>query len=113
MKTVADDGSSEIVELKTKTTLNNYSGFTYAVRGLGIATYSVFQKDTTSPNAVVITTSVNDPQNVGFQTEVNKILSTIEILKISPLSLPFSYCHTKETDSMIEGRNYLWEHQSY
>ncbi|MDO8269660.1 MAG: hypothetical protein Q7T54_03255 [Candidatus Levybacteria bacterium] len=81
LKKVIADGTSEIIEPKKSMMLNNYPGFTYKIRGLGEATNYVLQKDILSNYAILITTSVNDPQNVGFQKEVDKTLSTLEILK--------------------------------
>lgn len=75
------DGISELVEAKKPIKLNNYSGFSYAVRGLGVSTYWVIQKDASSPYAVRISTLVSDPENVGFQKEVDMILSTLELHK--------------------------------
>lgn len=81
LKTATEDGTSQIIDPKKAISLHSYQGFTYSMRGLGISKEYVFQKDTNSPYAVHISTSVNDPQNVGFQTDVDTILSTFEILK--------------------------------
>lgn len=78
---ITADGTSELTEAKKQVTLNEYPGFTYATRGLGEASNYVFQKDSNSDNAVLITTLVSDPGNLGFQDEVDKIISTIEIFK--------------------------------
>lgn len=75
------DGTTEIIKGKEATTLNNYRGFTYTVRSLGEHQYYVVQKDENSPYAVVITTLVADPQNVGYQKEVDAIFSTLALLK--------------------------------
>lgn len=75
------DGTSQVVTPKAPATLNNYPGFSYELRGLGTFENQVFQKDTNSNNAVLITTLVADPGNLGFQQEVNEILSTLQILK--------------------------------
>jgi hypothetical protein len=79
-QTIAD-GSSEIIQPQKNIVLNKYPGFTYTIRSLGQATYYALQKDLQSNYAVLVTTSVNDPQQIGFQTEVDKTLSTLEILK--------------------------------
>jgi hypothetical protein len=81
IQTATADGLSEIVEPKKKITQNSYPGFTYTLQGLGEAKFYVLQKDASSNYAVVVTTSVMDPQNVGFQQQVDKILATLEILK--------------------------------
>lgn len=75
------DGTLEVIEPKKSITLNGAPGFTYKTRGLGEAEYYVVQKDANSQNAVVITTSVNDPENVGYQAEVDAALSTVQLLK--------------------------------
>lgn len=75
------DGTSEVVKAKMSTTLNNYPGFSYTLRGLGIFETIVVQKDSNSDNAIVINTMVADPTNVGFQKQVDATLSTLQILK--------------------------------
>lgn len=75
------NGTSEVVKSKNAIVFNNYSGFTYSLRGLGVSEYTVLQKDTNSSNAIVITTLVADPTNVGFQRQVDDILSSLQILK--------------------------------
>lgn len=81
LKQTTSDGTSVVVKSKKSIVFNNYPGFTYAVRGQGEATTYVLQKNSASNYAVVITTMVSDPENVGYQTEVDKTLSTIDILK--------------------------------
>lgn len=81
IKTTTADGTLKIIEPKKSITINNYPGFTYSTQGLGEAKYYVLQKDSSSKNAVVITTAVMDPKNVGFQKEVDKTLSTLQLLK--------------------------------
>ncbi len=75
------DGTSEIIQPKAAVTVNNFRGFSYEVRGLGSATNIVIQKDANSKNALLITYAVSDPQQNGYQTAVEAILSTIELLK--------------------------------
>jgi DNA-binding ferritin-like protein (Dps family) len=75
------DGTSELIEPKTATTLNTYEGFTYKMRGLGESKYIVVQKDSSSSYALNITMAVNDPEKIGYQVEVDSILATVELLK--------------------------------
>ncbi len=75
------DGTSTVTVPAKGVTISSYSGFTYSMHGLGETKYYVLQKDSRSTNAVLIATLVSDPQNVGFQKDVDKILSTLEILK--------------------------------
>jgi len=75
------DGTIEVTQPKTATTLQSYPGFTYEVRGLGSSTHLVVQKDGESNNAVDITFLVADPEGVGFQGEVDRVLSTLELHK--------------------------------
>lgn len=75
------DGTLQVTEEKTPITIKEYPGFRYKMRGLGEGTYYVIQKDTDSKNAVVITYMVADPENVGFQSEVDQMLLTINLLK--------------------------------
>lgn len=75
------DGTSEIVEAKKSITQNSYPGFKYSLRGLGIAQYLVLQKNPSSNNAVVITYSVSDPEQKGYQKDVNAVLASLQLLK--------------------------------
>jgi hypothetical protein len=81
IKQATADGTSEVIEAKTSITFNKYPGFSYTLRGLGTSEYIVVQKDSNSDNAIVITYLVADPTNVGFQKQVDDILSTLQILK--------------------------------
>jgi hypothetical protein len=81
IKTSTADGTIKIIEPKKNITINTYPGFTYKTRSLGEAKYYVLQKNSTSPYAVVITTSVSDPENIGFQKQVDQILSSMTLLK--------------------------------
>lgn len=75
------DGTSQVVKPKTAMNLNGYSGFSYSMRGLGESNNLVLQKDSNSPYAVNIIYAVYDPQNVGFQNEIDAILKTLQIQK--------------------------------
>lgn len=81
IKNATADGTTEIIEDKKPTQYNKYPGFTYKLRGLGEFQYIVMQKDTQSDHAVVITVLIADPQNIGFQKEVDQIINTLQILK--------------------------------
>ncbi len=74
------DGTLQITSPKKAMTINGHPAFTYTARGLGEATYIVVQKDASSQNALSISYLVSDPQNVGYQSEVDAILSTIDLL---------------------------------
>lgn len=75
------DGTSEIVEAKTSTTQNGYPGFHYSIRGLGVSENFVLQKDANSLYAVLVTYAVSDPEQRGYQNEVEAALSTLTLLK--------------------------------
>jgi hypothetical protein len=75
------DGNSTVIKPKEATTLNGYPGFTYRVRGLGEYDYIVIQKTPASQYALVITYIAPDPENKGYQKEVDATFSTIELLK--------------------------------
>lgn len=81
IKKLTADGTVSIVTPKESVKIGKYSGYRYVARGLGDATYYVIQKDSSSQNAVLITTLVADPQKVEYQKEVDSILSSIQILK--------------------------------
>ncbi len=75
------DGTSEVVEPKKSIIQNEYPGFSYALRGLGTSKNLALQKDDKSNYAEVITYAVSDPKQNGYQNEVNKVLSSIKLLK--------------------------------
>ena len=73
------DGVSEVLVAKQSIVLNGNPGFSYSLRGLGSSTVVVVQKDENSPNALVITYLVADPENVGYQEEVTAILNSLQL----------------------------------
>lgn len=75
------DGNVEVIETPKPFTQNGYSGFTYTTINLRSSQHIALQKDSESNFAVSITKSVEDPRNMGYKTEVDTILSTIELLK--------------------------------
>lgn len=81
IETTTKDGTLEVIQPKKTMTLNGYPGISYATRGLGEANYIIAQKNPSSQNVVVVTMAISDPQNVGYQKEVDTMLSTLEILK--------------------------------
>lgn len=81
IKTSTENGMQEIIKPKATASFNNYPGFSYTLRGLGETTYTAIQKDTNSDNAVIISTLVADPENKGYQAEVDTTLNSITLLK--------------------------------
>lgn len=81
IKSMTADESIEVTQPKKQVTLNGYNGFSYKIRGLGESSYLALQKDANSQFAVSITYMASDPENVGYQKEVDAILSTLELLK--------------------------------
>lgn len=81
IENLTTDGTIELIESKEKIEINNFPGYTFRIRGLGEHQYYVVQKDETSDLGTIIATSVSDPTNAGFQTEVNAVLSTLDLLK--------------------------------
>ena len=75
------NGMSELTQPKKTVTLNDYSGYTYEIRGLGTSTYLVLRKDPNSDFAVSVTSLVADPEQKNYQKEVDAILSTLELRK--------------------------------
>ena len=71
----------ELVKPKAKIVLNNYSGFSHTVQGLGIHEIIILQSPYSKNDFVEIFNSTNDPTNQGFSTEVSQILSTFAFLK--------------------------------
>jgi len=74
-------GTSELVKDKTPITVGAHSGYEYTIRSLGESTYTVLQKDSNSPYAVSISRLVADPEEVGYQKEVDAIFQTLQFLK--------------------------------
>jgi len=75
------DQMGELLTGKKAVSVNGYSGFTYTIRSLGESTHYVLHKDNNSQYGVDITYLVADPQKVGFQKEVDSIISSIKFLK--------------------------------
>ncbi len=75
------DQMGELLTGKKAVIVNGYPGFTYTIRTLGASTYYVLRKDAKSQYGVSISYLVADPQNVGFQKEVDGVISSIEFLK--------------------------------
>lgn len=73
------DGTSRLVQPKQAVVINGFPGFSYAIEGLGTANYIVLQKNAESDSAVSITYLVADPQQLGYQAELDAILSTVEL----------------------------------
>lgn len=81
IKTSTQDGTMAVIEPKSPVTLNGYNGFTYTLRGLGASKYMVVQKNVDSKYAVSIVSAVDDPENLGYQAEVDSIFSHMSLLK--------------------------------
>lgn len=75
------DGTSEIIEPKRSITQNGYLGFQYSIRGLGTSQNIILQRDTSSRYAVIITYAVSDPENRGYQKELEAVLSSFTLIK--------------------------------
>jgi hypothetical protein len=75
------DGTSEIMQPKTALSLNKYPGFTYELKGLGSSTTVLLQKTLQSNQALSVTYIVADPQNKGYQADVDAVLATVKLLK--------------------------------
>ncbi|MFZ1721122.1 MAG: hypothetical protein WAU07_01325 [Microgenomates group bacterium] len=75
------DGTSEILEVKKSITLNGNPGFQYSIRGLGVSQNLILQKDADSDYAVVITYAISDPQQRGYQEEIDLMLASLKFTK--------------------------------
>jgi hypothetical protein len=75
------DGTGELTSGKKAVVVGGSPGFTYTIRSLGESIHYVLQKDANSQYGVDITYLVADPQKVGFQKEVDSIISSIKFLK--------------------------------
>lgn len=81
IKESTSDGTSQIINPKKEINQNSYPGFYFSIHGLGDSQNLVIQKDKKSNNAVIITYLVSDPQNKGYQKEVDLVLKSIKLLK--------------------------------
>lgn len=81
IKNATADGTLEVTEGKKGFSIKNYPGFGFKMRGLGESQYYVLEKDATSTQAVLITSLVADPGNLGFQKQVDDSLNTLQLLK--------------------------------
>jgi hypothetical protein len=81
IKTSTSGGTAELTRAKEAVTVNGYPGFRFTIRGLGEAEYLVLQTTPASTFAVMITTSINDPEQKGYQREVDTIISTVDLHK--------------------------------
>lgn len=78
---ITADGTTQITEGKKQIMLNGQPAFTYQSRGLGESQTYVVKKDNNATNVLIISTLVADPNNVGYQAEVDAMLETVEVLK--------------------------------
>ncbi len=81
IKDATENGMQEVIKPKAAASFNNFPGYSYTLRGLGETTYTAIQKDSSSKNAVIISTLVADPENKGYQAEVDATLNSITLLK--------------------------------
>lgn len=81
IKSLTADGTAQVVEQSKLTTLNKFPAYTFSIRGLGESQYVVAQKDGKSTSAIVITSMVADPTSVGFQSQVDSTLNSVQLLK--------------------------------
>ncbi|HVT01350.1 MAG TPA: hypothetical protein VHE53_03920 [Patescibacteria group bacterium] len=75
------DGTTKLTEPKKAITQNGYPGFSYSLQDQGESQNIVLEKDHNSKNAVFISYSINDPEQKGYQEEVNAILASLKLLK--------------------------------
>jgi len=81
--------NGDILNPKTKTSINGLGGYTFTAQGLGIHKYTYLQ----SPDktwTVKIIDSTNDPSDQGFEETVNKILSTFKFTDDSKSSQSYT-----------------------
>lgn len=76
-----DSGTAEVVQPKTAITYGMYRGYSFEMKGFGDAKYLLLQNSPNSEDALLVTMSVMDPQSRGYQTEVDSILKSIELLR--------------------------------
>lgn len=72
------DGISVIARGKQPITVSEYDGFSYVLDGLGTYTKNFIMKDSAN-RALQLEYLVEDPTNIGFQQQVNQILSSVNI----------------------------------
>lgn len=72
--------TSDLIKDKEEILINNQPAYSFILRGLGEHQYYSVSK-TNSEHVIVTASNVSDPGNLGFQEEVNAILTTLEILR--------------------------------
>lgn len=75
------DGSAELMQAKLAAVINGYPGFSYELSGFGGSEYLLIQKNSESDFALSITFLVSDPQQRGYQMELDSILSSLKLNK--------------------------------
>lgn len=81
IKEATADGSSQVSQSKKAITIDTYPGFSYSLKGVGSSQNFILQKDGASPYAVILTYAVNDPDQKGYQKEVEAVVSSLKLLK--------------------------------
>jgi len=79
LQQTSTDGVTEVVEPKEETTIGTYPGFEYELRGLGTARYLYLQPNDNTDWALGVTYTISDPETLGYEVEVNSILTTLEL----------------------------------
>lgn len=72
------DGISVIVRGRQPVTIGQYNGYSYVLEGLGTYTKSFIMKDSAS-QVLQLEYLVEDPTNLGFQQQINQIMSSINL----------------------------------
>jgi|GEM_PF-2827981 len=70
---------STIIQEKAAISIGQYQGFFYQARGLGIFSH-IFLQGENSDQALEIITLVEDPGELGFQTTMDQVLASIQLL---------------------------------
>ncbi|MBN1181773.1 MAG: hypothetical protein JXB49_05750 [Bacteroidales bacterium] len=76
---VESAGIGEITEGSEPVTINGYKGVTYTEKGLGTFKHIILGSDNSSV-LIHISVLVSDPGGLGFQKEVDQILSTLKFV---------------------------------
>lgn len=80
IKSLTNGDTIELIKDKEKTQVNGQVAYTFVLRGLGEHQYYSISK-TNSDFVIISASNVSDPGNLGFQKEVDAILTTLEIIK--------------------------------
>jgi hypothetical protein len=81
IRQATQSGTATISQAKIGSSINGYPGFMYSLEGVSESTNYAVQKNPESSYVLTITAMVVDPNNHGYQGEVDAILKSVQLYK--------------------------------